>query len=208
MLVFFTLVFFAVIMLWFYCLHAKKQDFKEKQEQRFIRLFIFGGGILLPSVTIAVILFFGIPIGNRILPHPEKQIMRIDVIAHQWYWEIFYPEANIRLINNLHLPLNQPVDMYITSHDVIHSFWIPRLNGKMDAIPGHTNVLRLEATKAGYLRGQCAEFCGVLHAQMALNIQVHEAETFKQWLQKPEASPTPQTQSMSQNQSSTRAILK
>lgn len=183
MFLFFTLVFFAVLLLWFYAIKPKKKSLQEKQVERLSRFFIIGGGILLPSITILVILFFGIPVGNRILPHPEKNVMRIDVVGHQWFWEIHYPDTGVRLINELHLPVNKPVDMHVTSHDVIHSFWVPRLNGKVDAIPGHTNVLRLQATKPGYLRGQCAEFCGGWHAQMVLTVKVHDADSFNAWLQ-------------------------
>lgn len=173
-----------VSILWFYSIHFKKRTVQNKQTQRITHFFIIGGGILFPSITILIILFFGIPIGNNILPQPEKNVMRIDVIGHQWFWEIYYPDTDITLINDLHLPLNQPVNMYVTSHDVIHSFWIPRLNGKIDAIPGHTNILRLQATKPGSLRGQCAEFCGDWHAKMVLTIQVHETDSFNLWLQK------------------------
>lgn len=183
MFIFFSLVTIAVSILWFYTLNSKNKSFDKKQIQRTSRLFIIGGGILFPSITILVILFFGIPVGNHILSHPEKNIMRIDVIGHQWFWEIHYPDEKITLMNELHLPLNQPVNMYVTSHDVIHSFWIPRLNGKVDAIPGHINILRLKATKPGNLRGQCAEFCGRRHALMILNIKVHEIDSFNKWVQ-------------------------
>lgn len=160
-----------------------KKKLEKKQGEKLSAYLIIGGGILLPSITIFVILLFGIPIGHNLLPHPQKNVMRIDVIGHQWFWEIHYPDNQITLKNELHLPLKQPIDFYVTSDDVIHSFWIPRLNGKIDAIPGHVNILRLQATKPGNLRGQCAEFCGVRHAKMVLKITVHNDDSFKLWLQ-------------------------
>lgn len=157
---------------------------------------MIGGGILLPSVSILVVLIFGIPIGHRLLPHPNPNSMRIEVIGHQWFWEVRYPETGIVLKNKLHLPLGQPVDMHVTSRDVIHSFWVPRLNGKIDAIPGYTNIIRLQASKTGTMRGQCAEFCGVLHAQMILKVEVQEKEQFRLWLQKQQQQVSAVTQSM------------
>ncbi len=118
------------------------------------------------------------------LPLSGNPPLRIDVIGHQWWWEIHYPEAGITLINELHLPIGHPVDIHATSQDVIHSFWIPRINGKIDMIPGRINVLRLQVTKPGHFRGQCAEFCGLLHAQMILKVEAHKADDFSAWIEK------------------------
>jgi cytochrome c oxidase subunit II len=87
------------------------------------------------------------------LPPAEGAALEIHVTAHQWRWEVQYPEADIRLVDELHIPAGRPVDMHLSSADVIHSFWVPRLGGKLDAIPGRTNVLRLQADTPGSLPG-------------------------------------------------------
>ncbi|WP_207384519.1 cytochrome c oxidase subunit II [Legionella impletisoli] len=182
MLIYFTLVFLAIAGIWFYAIKPRKKAFKHKKLGDYL---IVWGGIALPTVSIIVLLSFGIPIGQSMLPSPESNepILRINVIGHQWFWKVNYPDRNVTLINELHLPLNQPVDIYATTYDVIHSFWVPRLNGKIDMIPGYTNIIRLKATKSGRFRGQCAEFCGKWHAKMILNVVVHPKDDFSSWLE-------------------------
>jgi cytochrome c oxidase subunit 2 len=107
----------------------------------------------------------------------------IEVTGHQWWWEVRYPDTGITLRNELHIPVGQPVDIHLTTADVIHAFWVPRLGGKLDAIPGRTNVLRLQADRPGSYRGQCAEFCGMNHAHMQFTVEAHPPEAFDQWLE-------------------------
>nr|WP_278043920.1 cytochrome c oxidase subunit II [Legionella nagasakiensis] len=185
MFIFFSLVFIAIIILWFYALRPRDKEANKRQVERLSCYLIIGGGILLPGITIFVLLLFGIPIGHRMLPLPsnDQQVMHIDVIGHQWFWEIRYPDAGVTLFNELHLPQAKPIDIHATSHDVIHSFWVPRLNGKIDMIPGHINILRIQAGKTGHFRGQCAEFCGESHARMLLDVEVHSPDDFEAWLQ-------------------------
>ncbi|OCH98272.1 cytochrome c oxidase subunit II [Legionella jamestowniensis] len=183
MFLFFSLVFIAILFLWFYALRRREKRVPDQYAKQLGLSLIIGGGILLPSITIVIILFFAIPMGNRILPHPEQHTLRVEVTGHQWYWKIHYPDTGITLTNELFLPTGQPVDVYVTSQDVIHSFWVPRLNGKIDAIPGYVNILRLKPMKTGSMRGQCAEFCGKWHSQMILTINVYAPEQFKDWLQ-------------------------
>ncbi|QBS10254.1 cytochrome c oxidase subunit II [Legionella israelensis] len=189
MFIFFSLVFIVVCILWFYAMRSRDKEANKNEVERLSRYFIIGGGILLPTISISLVLLFGVPIGHSMLPLPGNQkILRINVTGHQWFWEVHYPDAGITLINELHLPLNQPIDIYATSHDVIHSFWVPRLNGKIDMIPGHTNILRIQATKPGHFRGQCAEFCGLWHARMLLDVEVHSHDEFNAWLKRQQAS--------------------
>lgn len=119
------------------------------------------------------------------LPPPFSQpaSMRIEVTAHQWWWEIHYPDAGVNIKNELHLPAGVPVDIHVRSADVIHSFWVPRLAGKMDAIPGRTNILRIKSDMPGSFRGQCAEFCGTGHAGMVLAVKAYTPENFMIWLE-------------------------
>ena len=106
---------------------------------------------------------------------PAKEIIRID--GHQYYWEFTYPNGAVS-VDHLRMPYNRPVRLRIVSHDVNHSWWVPALGGKLDAIPGHPNETTWVATKLGTFRGQCAEFCGLLHAQMLAQVEVLPAAQY------------------------------
>ncbi|RUO63100.1 cytochrome c oxidase subunit II [Pseudidiomarina insulisalsae] len=179
-------IFFGLILLWLYAIRRNRQDLSDEDAQRLQNKWIIGGGIVLPTVALALLLLFGAPVGHKMLPLPldEGEAMRVDVKAYQWFWRISYPDTSIQLVDEIHIPINTPIDFHITSQDVIHSFWLPRLGGKIDAIPGHTNVLRLEADEAGEYRGLCTEYCGQGHTIMQFKVIAHSAEDFEQWLQK------------------------
>jgi cytochrome c oxidase subunit II len=106
---------------------------------------------------------------------PAREQVRID--GHQYYWEFTYPNGAVS-VDHLRLPYNRPVRLRIVSHDVNHSWWVPALGGKLDAIPGHPNETTWVATKLGTFRGQCAEFCGLLHAQMLAQVDVLPAAQY------------------------------
>ncbi len=152
--------------------------------ERFADRFIFIGGVAFPTITLAALLIVGL----TLLPKwtvDQAPDLRVHVSAEQFWWRITYEAPDGRLTesaNEVHLPANSAVEFVITSPDVIHSFWIPALGGKMDAIPGRTNVLRLTPTRPGTYRGVCAEYCGLSHALMAFVVQVHPPEEFTAWL--------------------------
>ncbi|MBE8716685.1 cytochrome c oxidase subunit II [Cellvibrio sp. KB43] len=179
----FSVVFFAVIILWFVAIRKKQTP--QHNTATMHRRWIIGGGLILPISAMILILFFGIPAGHRMLPLPSdsEDIFVIEVTGHQWWWEVVYPEHGIRLQNEIHIPADTPIDIRLTSNDVIHSFWVPQLAGKLDMIPGKTNTLRLQADYPGEYRGQCAEFCGLNHAFMQFTLTAHSPENFAQWLQ-------------------------
>jgi len=106
--------------------------------------------------------------------------MRIAATGHQWWWEFAY--GGTKTANELHVPVNTPIDLDLTSVDVIHSFWVPELGPKMDMLPGTTNHLRVLARRAGSYEGQCAEFCGLEHAWMRLRVIVQSQAEFDRWL--------------------------
>ena len=108
-------------------------------------------------------------------------VLTVKVIGHQWWWEYQYPDLGITTANELHIPVGTKVAVTITSNDVIHSFWPPALAGKLDAIPGRLNRLALEAKKPGTYFGQCAEYCGLSHANMRLRIVAHPVAEFDAW---------------------------
>jgi len=173
-----------VYLLWFIAMRRGPAR-TEADAGRIGKRWIIGGGLVLPMVSVVLILAFGIPLGQRMLPLPVPggEPLRIDVTARQWQWRVSYPGTDIALTDEIHIPANTPVDLHLTSEDVVHSFWVPRLGGKLDMLPGRTNVLRLHADEPGTYRGHCAEFCGMGHAHMQFRIIAHEPEAFQQWQQ-------------------------
>ena len=115
-----------------------------------------------------------------------ESAVSIHVAGHQWWWEIEYedavPSRRALTANEIHLPLRRPVAVKVESRDVVHSFWIPNLQGKRDLIPGMPTTIWLQADRAGPLRGQCAEFCGLQHAKMAFDVVVEPEADFERWL--------------------------
>jgi len=181
---FFTLVLVVVSALWIYALWRKPREYSPDEARRIQRRWLIGGGILLPSVTIVLLLAFGIPVGQRMmqLPIVGERPLQIHITGHQWWWEVRYPDSGVVTANQLHLPAGRPVDITVSSADVIHSFWVPRLGGKIDMIPGRENRIRLQADNPGTFRGQCTEFCGTQHSHMVLDVQAHSEEDFAAWI--------------------------
>jgi cytochrome c oxidase subunit 2 len=184
-----VLVSCGVVAAWLLAMRRGRERTAEVDE-RHSRRWIVGGGIVLPSVAITALVVFGTPAGLHQLPLPASWSgaggpavapLRIEVTARQWAWALHYPGSGVRLQNELRLPVGRPVDIHVGSDDVIHSFWVPRLGGKIDAIPGRTNVVRLQADEAGTFRGQCAEFCGLNHAHMVMRVIAMPADEFEIW---------------------------
>jgi len=158
-------------------------------------LWVIGGGILFPVTVLSALLGY-----DQGLPHAPSApapagAPRIEVQGRQWWWEVRYlaPAAGrdaVVAANEIHIPTGVPVELILTTPDVIHSFWVPSLAGKVDMVPGRSNRLTLQADREGVYRGQCAEFCGVQHAQMALVVVAAAATAFETWLAR-EAAPAP-----------------
>lgn len=131
--------------------------------------------------------------------------LQVRVTGHQFWWDVGYPPPGstsldagvVRTANEIHIPVGRPVELRLTSDDVMHSFWIPRLAGKTDLIPGRENTLRIQADAPGVYRGQCAEFCGTSHAVMRLVVVAQESAAFDAWLARQaapaDAEPDPAT---------------
>jgi cytochrome c oxidase subunit 2 len=118
---------------------------------------------------------------------PAPNALQVTVVGSQWWWEIRYPDLGIVTANELHVPVSDPADptptfLTLESADVIHSFWVPQLAGKLDLIPNKTNRLWIDPHTPGLYVGQCAEFCGVQHAGMLLRVFVHPKEEFAAWV--------------------------
>jgi cytochrome c oxidase subunit 2 len=139
---------------------------------------------LIPAVILTFIAFPTVAAIFRTQAMPPKDALRVKVIGHQWWWEFQYPELGIVTATDLHIPAGRPVSLEITGVDVIHSFWVPPLGGKRDAIPGSTNRIVLTADAPGEYYGQCAEFCGASHANMRHRAVVETPEAFAAWAAK------------------------
>lgn len=141
---------------------------------------MFWGGIVFPATVLTALVIAAFVLGERLLAYPrEPAPLRIEAEARQWVWAFRYPDAGgLETADVLHIPAGRDVDFVVISADVIHSFWIPRLGGKIDAIPGHENMVRLRADRPGVYGGVCAEFCGVGHAAMTFTVEAHADEDY------------------------------
>lgn len=141
-------------------------------------------GILVPIVVL--IALFGAAnlyvIRTTSAPAKSSTAMTIEVVGHQWWWEVRYPGSGAVTANEIHIPVATRVDTLTTTADVIHSFWVPRLARKIDMTPGRVTRVLLYASRAGVYRGQCAEFCGLQHAHMALEVVAQPPSAFHAWL--------------------------
>lgn len=131
-------------------------------------------------------------------PHPA---VTIHVTGHQWWWEIAYTDKDVSrgftTANEIHIPVGKPVRVELSAADVIHSFWVPALTGKMDTIPGQRNVTWMQADKPGIYRGQCTEYCGQQHAHMGFIVVAQAPQEFEAWWNhqlEPPSSPRSETE--------------
>jgi cytochrome c oxidase subunit 2 len=151
----------------------------------------------LTVATLFVLLVASVLTGRAVASPRADAAVVINVVGHQWWWEAEYedatPSQRFRTANELHIPVGRPVVLKVTSHDVIHSFWVPNLHGKRDLIPGYTTAIWLQADRPGVYRGQCAEFCGHQHAKMAFYVTAESNTEFEAWKanqRKPAVEPT------------------
>jgi cytochrome c oxidase subunit 2 len=142
-----------------------------------------------------VLLVYDFIVGRNMDGMTSPKMMTITLTGHQWWWQVDYedpiPQNRVRTANEIHIPVGLPVLIKLVSHDVIHSFWVPNIAGKKDLIPGHHNEIVIRADRAGVYRSQCAEFCGIEHAKMALVVVAEPADQFGAWIarQRMPASP-------------------
>jgi cytochrome c oxidase subunit II len=167
--------------------------------------------VVISAITITVIILFVFLIasfsaGRSMTAELEhKNGLNIEINGHQWWWEVRYDDVDASNIfttaNEIHIPVGVPVTFSLKASDVIHSFWVPSLAGKKDLIPGKINTVWLQADKPGVYRGQCAEYCGLQHARMALWIVAEPQEQFNAWRQnQTQTSVTPASDSQKRGQ--------
>jgi cytochrome c oxidase subunit 2 len=151
--------------------------------------------LIVVGLTALILVSFVV---DRGLAEAGPNPLRVKVTANQWWWEVEYqdPDASrqVTTANELHLPAGRPVRLELHANDVIHSFWAPNLAGKQDLIPGRTNYLNITPQRVGLFRAQCAEFCGLEHARMALDVTVESPDAFETWRnQQLQTAPEPVT---------------
>lgn len=143
------------------------------------------GGVVVSLLILVTVFISSLLTGRSIQAMATREPLTVEIIGHQWWWEVRYqdpvPARRFETANELHLPVGRPVRLQLRSNDVIHSFWIPNLAGKTDLLPGRTNTLWVRADEPGVYRGQCAEFCGLQHAKMAFTVVVHSPEEYERW---------------------------
>lgn len=187
-----TLIWCAVIGAAVYFMRIRPGAHNETQA----RWLILGGGVIFPVIVLAILLLYGLFLLASLREPEDPTALTVSVTGEQWWWRVRYESAEgeaIELANEIRLPVGERVRFILDSPDVIHSFWIPSLAGKVDMIPGRTTTLSLRPTKPGVYRGACAEFCGTSHALMNFQVVVLEQAQYEQWLEHqaaPAQSPT------------------
>jgi cytochrome c oxidase subunit 2 len=157
-------------------------DDAEPDERRRVARWLVGGGVVMPAIVVVVV-FAATVYAMRVVPtRPPPDALVIEVIGNQWFYEVRYPGEGITTTDELHIPVGRPIALQLTSADVIHSFWVPPLGGKMDMLPDGTNTLVLQADEPGEHRARCAEFCGLEHATMQLRVVAEPPEAFADWV--------------------------
>jgi cytochrome c oxidase subunit II len=139
-------------------------------------------GAVMPLAVILVLMVQSFRTGQRTTEAPQTPTTRVEIIGHQYWWEVRYPDLGVQTANEIHVPVGESTLLELTSADVIHSFWVPALHGKIDTIPGRTNIFWLQPDREGVYRGQCAEFCGAQHALMGLLLVAEPRASFDQWV--------------------------
>jgi cytochrome c oxidase subunit 2 len=191
-----TGIFFALTMAFLFAAYWRRRGHREDglpdelaapSQSPLLRtaLFVWTGAVILSLMGLALASFFT----DRGLAHPNpgnRPVVSIELTGNQWWWDVVYhfqdPSNDFRTANELHLPVGTPAMIYLKSNDVIHSFWVPNLAGKQDLIPGHVNDIVLVPQRLGQYRGQCAEYCGLQHAHMALDVIVDTPADFARWM--------------------------
>ncbi len=175
-----TVIWLAVIGIVLYAAYTP-----ERSDLTGPRRLIVWGGVIVPTVLLTVLVSYGLALLPEYLAPAPAGSLRIHVTGEQYWWRVRYlPNAGapVDLANEIRLPVGEDVEFLLESHDVIHSFWIPALAGKMDMIPGRQTRLRLTPTRTGTFRGACAEYCGASHALMSFSVVVQEKDEFARWL--------------------------
>jgi len=176
-----AVIWLGVMALTIYCVRSRPESFNQRKEN----WIIVGGGAVFPMIVLAILLGLGLAmLPGLVQPAPAGSVT-VAVDGEMWWWRVRYPTAGsetIVLANEIHLPVGETVEFLLHSDNVIHSFWIPSLGGKIDMLPGRDTRLALTPTRTGLFRGVCAEYCGSSHAFMQFDVIVESRDDFDRWL--------------------------
>lgn len=176
-------VFVAVLAGWTFALFRRRDPEAGIEGEGRSLVWILVAGAVMPAVILMGLTVATIRTSGQLAGRADSGALVVEVVGHQFWWEARYPESGAITANEIHVPAGRPVRLRLTSDDVIHSFWIPRLHGKLDMTPGRTTELLLHPDEPGIYRGFCAEFCGVQHALMGIRIVAQPEEEFARWLE-------------------------
>jgi cytochrome c oxidase subunit 2 len=155
--------------------------------------FVVIAGIVVSGAILIGFFVFSLGRMQALADGGRRSKLTVNVIGHDWWWEVRYPNGAVTA-NEIHIPSGVPVRLELTTADVIHSFWVPRLGPKQDMVPGQRNHLWLQASEPGVYRGQCAEFCGLQHANMIIRVVADPPAEFERWVaeEAQPAAPSPE----------------
>ncbi|WP_339822885.1 cytochrome B [Sulfitobacter dubius] len=157
----------------------RAKEIGDADETAGIKVWIVGLGLVFSMSVLAALTVYGLHVGHRLMPRAGADVVAVSAEARQWNWRFAYGNRPGHTTDGvLHIPAGRPVDVAITSLDVVHSFWVPRLAGKLDAIPGHVNTLRIEADMPGSYQGLSAEYNGPGYRTHVFTVKAHDAEAW------------------------------
>lgn len=156
-------------------------------------LIVILAGMAAPGIVLLILFVLNTNVLRDIrTPGEDEAAAVIEVVGHQWWWEVNYQNPQLETANEIHIPVGKPVLLKLTSKDVVHSFWVPELHGKMDLIPGRVNTFWIQADEPGQFTGECAEYCGLQHAKMLFVVVAEPQEEYDAWveqMQRPAVEP-------------------
>jgi cytochrome c oxidase subunit 2 len=161
----------------------------ERGESPGARTAVLVSGAVVPTVVLVALFAYVLTSLDATAQPRGGTAFTIDVVGKQWFWDVRYPRQRIITANEIHVPVGVPVKVVVSTADVIHSFWVPQLNRKIDTIPGRRNSLLIRADRPGVYRGQCAEYCGLQHANMAFFVIAQRPGEFRRWVAREQRSP-------------------
>ncbi|MDQ3662180.1 MAG: cytochrome c oxidase subunit II [Actinomycetota bacterium] len=178
-----SLAVFAVVVAFLVVAYVRgRREQTQPTEARWGGPFVVVSGIVAPSLILAGVFVVSLNDMMALSSPPQQPGLTIDVIGHDWWWEARYEESGAVTANEIHIPTGESIQLRLTTDDVIHSFWVPQLQAKTDLISGEVNSMWLQADEPGRYRGQCAEFCGLQHANMIFYVVAEDPAEFEAWL--------------------------
>ncbi|HEX5369523.1 MAG TPA: cytochrome c oxidase subunit II [Dehalococcoidia bacterium] len=173
-------IFVAVMVLLAYALFRHNQEPTISTKREFTLIGI--GGFVLPFIVLSLLVGVTVDSLHKLTGPAPADALQIQVTGVDWWWDVYYPQSGVRTANEIHIPAGETVSILGLGSDVIHSFWVPQLAGKVDLIPGKPNEFKIKADQPGTYRGQCAEYCGIGHAKMAFMVIAQPRSEFDAWL--------------------------